>query len=87
MPFCLNGDVRLHYRIERQRTRPAARPPALVQHEFGCAFERVKTTAARVPHATFVSFPGVDHGNADRLDLVLSHLTRFLAAAEEAPRS
>jgi pimeloyl-ACP methyl ester carboxylesterase len=75
-----------HRGFEQALSRLAI-PCLLFVGEDDPAFERVKATAARVPHATFVSFPGVDHGNADRLDLVLPHLTRFLAAAEEAPRS
>jgi pimeloyl-ACP methyl ester carboxylesterase len=54
-------------------------PCLLFVGEDDPACERMKAAAARLPNATFVSFPGIAHPDGDRLDLVLPHLTRFLA--------
>lgn len=75
-----------HRGFEQALSRLAI-PCLLFVGENDPGFERVKATAARLPQATFVSFPGADHGSADRPELVLPHLTSFLAAAEEASRS
>lgn len=75
--------IALRTLLERPRFEDAlphiAIPCLLFVGEDDPAFQRVKATAARLPQATFVSFPGVDHPNGARLDLVLPHLTRFLA--------
>ena len=42
-------------------------------------FEGVRDCAPHIPNATFVSFPGLDHGQASRAgDQVLPHVIKFL---------
>jgi len=44
------------------------------------AFPGAKESSELLPDATFVSFPGLDHGQAgSRLDLVIPHIKDFLA--------
>ncbi len=45
----------------------------------------VQDHANRLPNATFVSLPGLDHfQGATRSDLVLPHIKRFLARVSQA---
>jgi len=45
-------------------------------------YSRQKECIERIPNATFVSFPGLDHFETGcRLDLLLPHLTKFLDEA------
>lgn len=62
-------------------------PCPLFVGEDDPACQAMRAASARLPLATFVSFPGIEHADGDRLDLVLPHLTRFLAATEKRPRS
>ena len=49
------------------------------------AYEDAKRAAALIPNATFVSFPGLNHGQTNRRsDLVLPHVEAFLARASQA---
>ena len=49
------------------------------------AYEGMRRCAPLVPHATLVTFPGLDHGQTNqRADLVLPHLKAFLARAAAA---
>lgn len=55
-------------------------PCLLFVGEADSAFEGAKAASARIPHARFVSFPGLAHfETAVRSDLVLPHVLRFLA--------
>jgi len=48
------------------------------ESDFG--FQGVKETSKLLPDATFISFPGLDHGQAgSRLDLVIPHIKEFLS--------
>lgn len=47
-------------------------------------FEGVEECVKHMPNTTFVSFPGLDHGQSSRRsDLVLPHVTRFLSKVRE----
>lgn len=47
-------------------------------------FSHAQECVARIPNATFVSLPGLDHIEACyRIDLVLPHITKFLAEVSQ----
>ena len=59
-------------------------PCRLYVGEADFLYEGVKECVQQMPNATFVSFPGLDHGQTSRRsDLVLPHVTEFLSKVRE----
>ncbi len=67
---------------------PGMTMPFLVyvgESDGGNPYMEIKKYAERLPNATFVSLPGLDHFQAGRRsDLVLPHVKRFLARVRQA---
>lgn len=56
-------------------------PCLLFAGEMDGVYPAAKKCAKHIPNVTFVTFPGLDHGEAiARSELVLPHVTKFLAA-------
>ena len=54
-------------------------PVLLFVGETDAFFSGVRECAKSIPNATFISFPGLGHGEIEvRRDLVLPHITEFL---------
>ena len=59
-------------------------PCLLYVGEADFLYEGVKECVKHMPNATFVSFPGLDHGQTSRSsNLVLPHVTEFLSKVRE----
>lgn len=61
-----------------------AMPCLLFAGEADAFYQSARECAQRMPKATFVSLPGLDHAQAmERKDLVLPHVTAFLKAVNK----
>ncbi len=59
-------------------------PCLLYVGEADFLYDGVKECVKHMPNATFVSFPGLDHGQTSRSsDKVLPHVTNFLSKLRE----
>lgn len=81
MGMCLG----LKNRPDWSRVLPTMTMPCLLfAGEADEFFEGSKDAASRIPNSTFFSMPGLNHTEANqRSDLVLPHVTKFLASVSE----